>query len=492
METDRKQSSRDTWGPAADADARSLALKSNVSVVLPAGTGKTELIARATGIASETAGRQLILTHTHAGVHALKARLRRQDVSPSSYTLNTIAGWALKWAASYPTISGLPTAAPTTQNGWDEVYRGVCRVLGNRHLADSVRASYVGGFIDEYQDCTTEQHQVSLAIAELMPLRILGDPLQGIFGFRGETVRWSQDVTPPFPSFSVEMHPWRWAETNPALGRWLLELRQSLQSGQEVDLAAGPNVWGGPAIRSNQITKCRRAATDRSASVVAMLKWASECHQFSKSLGGLFSSMDELEGKDFLYFAETLDQVDINHKAAVALLEIARECFTGLPGTIVTMLRNLKKDRLPTITKATPNVPLAKAVGAAAEVPTPTNLLTAVQEIETMPDIFLHRPELWRAVKRSITVQRDKGTGTTLEAAIAVRDRTRETGRRAEPRTVSRTLLVKGLEYDHAVILNADVARLDAREFYVAATRGRRTLTVLGDNPLVQFPAPEL
>ena len=81
-------------------DAERLAAASNVAVMLSAGTGKTELIARATGIASEIAGRQLILTHTHAGVHALKTRLTRLGVRPRSYTLSTITGWALKWAVN--------------------------------------------------------------------------------------------------------------------------------------------------------------------------------------------------------------------------------------------------------------------------------------------------------------------------------------------------------------------------------------------------------
>ena len=152
-------------------------------MVLPAGAGKTELIARATGVASETDGRQLILTHTHAGVHALKARLAGVGVEPWSYTLTTIAGWALKWALHYPSISRLTTAEPTSPDEWNAVYEGARRVLANPHLAASVRASYGGGFVDEYQDCTLQQHKLALALAELLPLRVLGDPLQGIFGF---------------------------------------------------------------------------------------------------------------------------------------------------------------------------------------------------------------------------------------------------------------------------------------------------------------------
>ena len=40
------------------------------SVVAPAGHGKTELIARTAALGKRT----LILTHTHAGVHAIRSR----------------------------------------------------------------------------------------------------------------------------------------------------------------------------------------------------------------------------------------------------------------------------------------------------------------------------------------------------------------------------------------------------------------------------------
>lgn len=43
------------------------------AVVAAAGCGKTNLIAQA--VAAHSGGRELILTHTHAGVHAIRARL---------------------------------------------------------------------------------------------------------------------------------------------------------------------------------------------------------------------------------------------------------------------------------------------------------------------------------------------------------------------------------------------------------------------------------
>ena len=475
----------------ADSDARRLASASNVAVVLPAGAGKTELIARATRFASETAGRQLILTHTHAGVHALRARLARLGVSPQSYRLTTIAGWALMWALHYPSVSGLRTAQPNTQDEWDAVYDGARLVLANPHLASSVRESYGGGFVDEYQDCTLRQHLLSLALAQLMPLRVLGDPLQGIFGFTGDSILWSRDVESSFVPLQVEEHSWRWAESNPKLGEWLLALRQALLQGEPIDLSVAPIGWRPTVSPASQISTSKAVAHDDAASVVAILKWPSQCHSLAKKLGGDFSSMDELESKDLLKHAEAIDIASSGCAVAVELLRIARECVTGLPGTMKTMQTNLEADRLPRVTARTPNVPLVRTVLEVAESPTPANVLAAAETIEAIPGVFVHRSELWRAIKRSIAVQRDEGLDTTLTAAVIVRDRTRENGRAAQQRTVSRTLLVKGLEYDHAMILNAGSLD-DAQNFYVAATRGRRTLNVLSEKRVLQFPQPHL
>ena len=200
--------------------------------------------------------------------------------------------------------------------------------------------------------------------------------------------------------------------------------------------------------------------------------------------------MDELEGKDILNFAEEFDRATTGHERAAALLEAARECFTRLPGTLRKMVEDLKKETSPSINAKTANVALVRAIRSVVEAPTPTNMVVVTKEIEAIPDVFGHRPELWNGVKRSITVQRDESLSTTREAAVAVTDRTREGGRPARLRCVSRTLLVKGLEYDHAVILNADA--LNAKEFYVAATRGRQTLAVFSDAPRLRFEVPDV
>ena len=43
-----------------------------------------------------------------------------------------------------------------------------------------VKNSFQGVFVDEYQDCTIDQHKMIMRFADLMPIHILGDELQGI------------------------------------------------------------------------------------------------------------------------------------------------------------------------------------------------------------------------------------------------------------------------------------------------------------------------
>jgi hypothetical protein len=86
----------------ADEDARRLSESSRCSVVLPAGAGKTQLIAKAVLHNSREEGRQLILTHTHAGLAALKGRLRRLGVPGGAYRILTLDGFALRFTRHYP------------------------------------------------------------------------------------------------------------------------------------------------------------------------------------------------------------------------------------------------------------------------------------------------------------------------------------------------------------------------------------------------------
>src|SRR5688500_15208775 len=75
------------------------------AVTAPAGCGKTELIAEALRRHSR-AKPILVLTHTNAGVVALRGRLDRAGVPSKAYRLCTIDGWALRLISTFPQRSG--------------------------------------------------------------------------------------------------------------------------------------------------------------------------------------------------------------------------------------------------------------------------------------------------------------------------------------------------------------------------------------------------
>jgi len=153
------------------------------SVVAAAGCGKTEQIVKATGHGE---GRRLILTHTHAGVDALRKRLKHRGVPSKRYATDTIAGWCLRYSASYPARSGLTISEPKDQHDWTAVYTAGLKLLASGAVSSVLHASYCGVFVDEYQDCNGLQHEVVAAIAAILPVCVFGDPLQAIFDFNGQ------------------------------------------------------------------------------------------------------------------------------------------------------------------------------------------------------------------------------------------------------------------------------------------------------------------
>src|SRR5262245_31203251 len=86
------------------ADAIDILALERGTVTAPAGCGKTHLIAEVL-IRHTDAKPSLILTHTNAGVAALRWRLDRAGVSSSAYRLLTIDGWAMRLVSMFPTRS---------------------------------------------------------------------------------------------------------------------------------------------------------------------------------------------------------------------------------------------------------------------------------------------------------------------------------------------------------------------------------------------------
>lgn len=442
-------------------------------VVAPAGCGKTELIARA--IVSRAGGRDLLLTHTHAGVRALRDRLKRDRVSSTRAVVDTIASWCLRIAASYPHMSGLKTTTPTA-DGWADVYESAVRLLDEPVIRFVIKNSYTGVYVDEYQDCTQRQHAVIKKLAALLPCRAVGDPLQGIFGFKEPVVEWDAEVFALFDRLPDLAIPWRWKNRHEALGQWLLDLRQQLVGGETIDLSKAPLRW---RVNSpeNQLAVCYAGANgDRSQSVVAIDKWPKACHEIASKLNGAFASMEPTDCPDLLTWALDIERTS-GADRALCVIEGAARCRTALNQILKRERESFAAGSPPPVPRRIDRKPVRDGLINVARSETFGPVLETLQAIEQLAGTKLYRRELWSEMKRTIRAFEEGGHASLWEAAWVSRQRSRSVGRRVDQRSISRTLLVKGLEFDHAIVLNADA--LDARNLYVALTRGSRSLTVL-------------
>ena len=330
------------------------------SIIAPAGCGKTELIARAA--ASHTGKRILILTHTNAGLRAIKDRLHRLRANSMSAHVDTIASWALRYASAYPSVSRHNNDDPIGKE-WTNVYTGVTGLLEVPAIRAVVRASYSRLLVDEYQDCSAQQDALVRMLADLLPTCVLGDPLQGIFDFGDGLVPWN-DVRNVFPEIGELRQPWRWSGKNEELGKWCLRLRAALLAGQEIDLRDAPLSWRKLDDASQRFEAYRVAKLV--GNVVVIRKWEHEAHNFARMMGGRFRSMEEVEGKAFREFAADMDTLEGPARAA-RVVKLAADCHTGIKSEIATAAKALDEGKAPTLKQSKKHPTVVQALIAVCQ-----------------------------------------------------------------------------------------------------------------------------
>lgn len=473
-------------------DPREFAAAPRGLVIAPAGCGKTELIARA--VAANPSRRHLVLTHTHAGVRALRERFRRLSVPSGAATVETVAGWALRYALAYPRLSGLEVDEPSGP-AWELVYPAAQRVLASNSIVDVVRATYAGAFVDEYQDCNVAQHALVKQIADVLPCRVVGDPLQGIFSFGTNTIVPWGDVEATFPVLGELATPWRWKGKNEALGEWLLHARAALLKGSELDLQAGPLMWAQVTEDAQREAAWRMVNAD--GSVVVIHKWPDDCHSFASRLRGTYSSMEEMDAKDLMRHADAMS-ANTGVARARAVVDFACSCISGVATALTTVRKRLAEGAFPDKQRLKKHGDLVTALEEVARREDLAPVDAALSQLSAIEGTHVYRRELRSEMVRALAEHALGGHVSLKAAAWHVRNRRRHIGRSTDSRSVSRTLLIKGLEFDHAVILDADALDERARpgngakNLYVAMTRPSRSLTVLSASPRIRLASPRL
>jgi len=455
-------------------EASLLAASRRGAMIAGAGCGKTHVIAVA--VAEHSVGRQLILTHTNAGVEALRSRLRKLQVPTKSFQISTIAGWALRLAKAFPKSADLPDPRP--REDYAPVYLAAARLLAIRPIQEIVRASYSGVYVDEYQDCTEKQHQLVVALLELVPCRVLGDPLQSIFGFdrRERIINWEVDVRRCFTSLPGPSKPWRWVGHNEELGEWLQGVRSDLQNGKRISLCDAPINW----IPSKDFVKrrdaCASARTCGQDTFVVIRCLANQCHHLAKNLKGLYSCIEPVSSKDLFEFAERIES-STGFARATAVIAFAGKCMTTVASELKGVSAAFEKNRKPRTQKHAEVLDALLAIHSDCSV---MRVETALLRIREMPKAILYRRELFDAMVQAVRELSGGNARTLADAAWGIRNRSRRSGRHLPRCAVGTPPLVKGLEFHHAIVFDDGY---DSSNLYVALTRGAKSLTIVSEQP---------
>lgn len=451
-------------------------------VIAPAGYGKTHLIAMAVKASTQ---RQLVLTHTYAGVNAIKKKMHALAVPTSRYQIDTIASWALRLCLNYPKTSNWNHEYPNSKE-WAKLYEASTTLLGRPFIERIIRSSYSGVYVDEYQDCSIQQHTLLKVLTAMLPFRLLGDPMQAIFDFADQSVDWQEHIYPHYQLLGELRTPWRWRLAGATeLGNWLDGASKRLRAGEKISLAAPlPKGVRQVAVDLTDFKNPGRlnlfyGFLDNDETVIAIhsgdQRSKNKTHKLAQSLGGKFSSIEEVEAKELFSFIKKLEAAKTANKKLCLVIEFAKKCCNSVDGILSAATKRGEQAKITKATKFPEMVDVANRYLADPSTPNLARLFSAIQDNQ---ETSKYRRDLLNRFMKVLHTHEENEQLSLLESAQLYQRDFRHSGRPIRHnKLLGTTLLVKGLEYDHAIILEAE--SMSPKELYVALTRGAKSITIV-------------
>ncbi|MFZ5712938.1 MAG: UvrD-helicase domain-containing protein [Bradyrhizobium sp.] len=469
---------------AADIDLRTIG---RGLVIAPAGCGKTQLITDA--LARHDGSKPiLVLTHTNAGVAALRGRLEKASVKPSAYRAATLDGFAIKLISTFPQRAGHdPRIVTGARPNYEAIRDTATRLVAAGHLNDILAASFAQLYVDEYQDCSTRQHALVTWLAQSLPTAIVGDPFQAIFGFGADQLAdWQTDVLAFFPKAGELTTPWRWNNAGAHdLGQWLLSIRPDLAAGKPIDLRTAPGSVQWVQLDGRQDDALRQAAAsvaapgDTKVLIIGDSTDPRGQRRFARQVEGAVT-VEAVDLRDLTEFGSALDLARPDALSVVAgFAENLMSAFSAsdLVKSVSTAHAGKLGRALTAIEQAAVRFDNSRSLADVADLLTTINRAGGVR---------CYRPAVLAAAQRALQLATSPEGPSFREATVTIREYSRLIGRPLAKRSVGSTLLLKGLEADISVVLNAGA--LNARNLYVAMTRGSRRVLVCSPSPILNPP----
>lgn len=454
-------------------------------IIAPAGYGKTYTIAEAIA-AYRGSKKVLVLTHTHSGIASLREKFEQRHLVTSTYHLDTICSFALNLTKSYHINKDeIPTENDTSAM-FDFAVQHAELILKARPIKQLISTRYEHLIVDEYQDCTLAQHKMLMELSQNLKTHLLGDPLQGIFGFRGQEIVDFNDVSfVPFKSnCQVLDTPWRWRNAGQdALGHDLSLVRDKLLANQDIDLRDYPSICLTLGARDDyaipKSSVWNRLSQELKFGCVIIYPNNTSVESRKAVVKRLpqIQLLESIDGKDYYNWCSNFDihsgqqiVIDVADMMRTVCKKSIINTWIKVDGTLVNKRKPEEKvlrDKLEAIISS---LTIKRSYRKIAD------LIVALIQLK---GVIVYRKDFVKDILNTL-IEADRLGLTASEAIVRNRNLIRRKGRKVSKNSIGTTLLTKGLEFDNVLVLNAQDIK-DPRHLYVALSRCRRRLVVITD-----------
>jgi hypothetical protein len=468
-------------------------------LVAPAGYGKTHTIAECLKYVH---GKQLILTHTHAGVASIKDKIKRSNIEPAKYSIETISSFAQKYSHAFYTKGDIPEQDAKGYHAF--VIQKAEEIFRSPLVKRVITTSYEGLFVDEYQDCTKGQHAMITALSDILPTHILGDPMQGIFDFNGDVVDFENDLN-EFYIFPDLFIPQRWYRkgNSSGLGDILKEYREQLKLQKPISLKS--NADNGLHIVTTRPGDLLNPKSNYRQGLNRLIQNPKKKPEYESLLiivpeyVEIKNNGDSVPKGDIKNRAQIRTQID--YSKSLKLLEaiddrtfyaIAKKADGLIDGIVRAQnkAKRIKKDALDILFNKTDlgiwfndnglknkqdanekeqSLKIQRKIDVFVNTPTSANLAEIIIEAKKGLKLKYKRDEVIFSFLRALN-EAEQSNITVYEAMKKNRNTIRQSGRKIHGKCIGTTLLTKGLEFDTVAILDAHKFECP-KHLYVAMTR---------------------
>ena len=114
-----------------------------------------------------------------------------------------------------------------------------------------------------------------------------------------------------------------------------------------------------------------------------------------------------------------------------------------------------------------------------------TLVVLILNQIKNLPKIRCYRKELFSDMCKALEIAGNSRM-SVYESMKKIKNRKRRASKRIKGKVIGTTLLVKGLEFETVVVLNAHKFK-DRQNFYVAITRASKKLIIFTNKNTLKF-----